>query len=213
MMQAYSDLYLEDAMRNLGEAFDCAYHNYDIDLDVFLNMFIESGIAQQIELGFPKYLIGLSGCELVKVVIENTNYTAVYKDKDRPPYSIEYWCGWFLAYFQWHHAISFQNINYYISMHELKEKYPILHEVSEQKATHLLDEYIRNKHLPTKLQYLRQGIGISQSELSRQSGISLRMIQQYEQRKKDINKASISTIYALSRVLKCDMEYLLEYDF
>ena len=54
---------------------------------------------------------------------------------------------------------------------------------------------------------------MSQSELSQKSGISLRTIQQYEIKAKDINKAATMTLIKLSRVLGCKIEDLLEYEF
>ena len=54
---------------------------------------------------------------------------------------------------------------------------------------------------------------MSQGELSKVSGVSLRMIQQYEQKNKDINKAGVNTLMALSRALNCDIEDIIEYDF
>ena len=39
------------------------------------------------------------------------------------------------------------------------------------------------------------------------------MIQQYEQKKKDINKASANSLYSLAMVLNCDIEDLMEWDF
>ena len=50
----------------------------------------------------------------------------------------------------------------------------------------------------------------TQKELSERSGVSLRSIQMYEQRNKDINKASAETIYRLSKALGCNMEDLIE---
>ena len=52
--------------------------------------------------------------------------------------------------------------------------------------------------------------GISQAELAKRSGVSLRSIQMYEQRNKDINKASVDTIYSIAKVLGCTMEDLVE---
>ncbi len=42
------------------------------------------------------------------------------------------------------------------------------------------------------------------------SGVSLRMIQQYEQGAKDINKATGTNLLALARTLGCRMEDLME---
>ena len=50
---------------------------------------------------------------------------------------------------------------------------------------------------------------LTQKALAERSGVSVRMIEQYEQGKKDINKASARTVYQLSRTLHCRMEDLI----
>ena len=68
------------------------------------------------------------------------------------------------------------------------------------------------QHFPeTNLRRLRDAYGCSQQELSRLSGVSLRSIQMYEQRRKDINKAQAETLLRLSKVLGCSMEQLMEH--
>ena len=57
---------------------------------------------------------------------------------------------------------------------------------------------------------MRKQYNLTQVELSEKSGITLRMIQQYEQRAKDINKATASNLFALARTLGCKAEELLE---
>ena len=57
---------------------------------------------------------------------------------------------------------------------------------------------------------IRTAYGCTQAELAKRSGVSLRSIQMYEQRNKDINKASAETLLRLSRVLGCTMEDLME---
>lgn len=61
-----------------------------------------------------------------------------------------------------------------------------------------------------KLQEIRKENGLSQSQLAELSGVSVRMIQHYEQGSKDINKGSAITLYNLSKALKCTMENLIE---
>jgi len=51
---------------------------------------------------------------------------------------------------------------------------------------------------------------MTQNELAAASGASLRMIQLYEQRKQDINKAQAITLARLAHVLGCAAEDLLE---
>lgn len=51
---------------------------------------------------------------------------------------------------------------------------------------------------------------LSQSELSKLTGVNLRMIQFYETGFKNINHAHAETIFHLSKALSCNMEDLLE---
>ncbi len=62
----------------------------------------------------------------------------------------------------------------------------------------------------SNLKKIRTGMSLSQSELSKQSGVNIRIIQYYEQGSKDINKAQGATLYKLAQVLKCTIEELLE---
>ena len=57
---------------------------------------------------------------------------------------------------------------------------------------------------------LRKSNQLSQSELAFISGVSLKFIQLYEQRVNDINKVQSITLSKLARVLKCNIEDLLE---
>ena len=56
----------------------------------------------------------------------------------------------------------------------------------------------------------RKKARLTQAELAKRSGVSLRSIQMYEQHNKDINKASAETVLSLAKVLGCTMEDLLE---
>ena len=62
----------------------------------------------------------------------------------------------------------------------------------------------------TKLKCIRTAKGYSQKQLAELSGVSLRSIQMYEQRRKDINKAQSDSLFHLAKVLGCTMEDLLE---
>ena len=54
-----------------------------------------------------------------------------------------------------------------------------------------------------KLQALRLAAGLSQSQLAEETGISVRMIQKYEQGAKDLNGAKLFTLLKLCLALKC----------
>lgn len=211
MMHAYDEMYLDDAMKNLGEAFDYAATVLNIPMDDFLDMLIISGIGEQFSSGMPKFVSGLSGTELVWEVMhrtgKNTDFPAPKTEYD---YSAEYWCGWILAFYQWHTGKSFKDIKKYLTMSEIYKLYPTLHEASEEKFIDVANSILERKNLPTKLQSIRKAIGLSQKQLSEKSDVTLRMIQQYEQRAKDINKATASNLFALAQALGCKAEDLLE---
>lgn len=64
----------------------------------------------------------------------------------------------------------------------------------------------------SRLKKKREDKKLSQRELAELSGVSLRMIQHYEQGIKDINKAHAMTVYKLSEALECDIWDILEFD-
>ena len=62
----------------------------------------------------------------------------------------------------------------------------------------------------TNLKRIRMAKGYSQKQLAELAGVSLRSIQMYEQRQKDINKAQSDSLFRLAKALDCTMEDLLE---
>ena len=88
--------------------------------------------------------------------------------------------------------------------------YYTLHEADITKFAGLMDARMREFFTDTNLKRIRTAYGCTQAELAKRSQVSLRSIQMYEQRNKDINKASAETVLRLSRVLGCTMEDLLE---
>lgn len=62
----------------------------------------------------------------------------------------------------------------------------------------------------TRLAEIRIAKGYTQAMLAEKSGISLRTLQQYESKARDISKASVSVVYALARSLECPMESLID---
>ena len=85
-----------------------------------------------------------------------------------------------------------------------------LHEADVTKFADIVDAKVREYFADTNLKRIRTLYGCTQAELAKRSNVSLRSIQMYEQRNKDINKASAETVLSLAKVLGCTMEDLLE---
>ena len=62
----------------------------------------------------------------------------------------------------------------------------------------------------SKLKHIREAHKMSQSQLAEASGVNVRMIQHYEQGFKDINKASVISVYKLAKALNINTEDLIE---
>lgn len=90
----------------------------------------------------------------------------------------------------------------------------ILHEADESKFVEAANDILkRNQQIErTKLYHIRKARGFTQQQLSDASGVPLRMIQLYEQRQNDINRAQVRVVVNLAKVLGCDVEDLLEHD-
>ena len=61
----------------------------------------------------------------------------------------------------------------------------------------------------SRLKELRLSKGLSQSKLATESGVSVRLIQDYEQGSKNIYGGSALTILKLAQALDTSVEYLL----
>lgn len=61
-----------------------------------------------------------------------------------------------------------------------------------------------------KLKQTREAAGITQAELAKLTGISVRVIQNYEQGTRPLNGARAITVYQIAKALNCTIEDLLE---
>lgn len=211
MMSAYDKNYLEKARTTLGRMLDFAVYDLKLDLKDFFDRFIVSGIANDFENGDSKTIAGKSGVELAYEVMEKTGENI---RNIKPRYTVnrseEYWIGWALAYYQWKTAISFSKIVEYIPINEIKVLYSPYHEMDIRHFVDKMNEIYINAKPETNLKIYRKRAGLSQKELAEQADIPVRMIQHYEQRQKNINKAQVEYLARLSRVLNCNIEELLE---
>ena len=209
MMHAYSSLYLEKAQIAMGDMLQYVVYDLSMDLSRFYRQFLYTDIARSFGSGDPKYVAGMSGVELAMEVI--FHITGKYP-KQKPTYAFdkspEYWAGWAVAYYEWYSAIPFNRIEEFAPITQIREMYHPYHEMDITKFVSTIDVRKAESRV-SRLARLRAYADISQKALAEQSGVSVRMIEQYEQGRKDINNASSATVYKLSRALHCRMEDLI----
>jgi len=211
MTHAYSESYLNDAKARLSQFFDYLINDCGMKADWVAAIFLSSGYAEQFERGNPAILAGMSGIELARAVVG-----ATYQKKSLPEPGVseglspEYWAGWALAEYQWYSGKRFKDIFEHVKLSEIISLYPVYHEMDISAFMETMDEKCAAPLPECRLKKLRESRGLSQAELARISGVSLRSIQMYEQRVNDIDKAQAQTVYKLSRVIGCTMEDLLE---
>ena len=209
--RAYNEAYLPYAMENLAAMIDCGTNQCGFPPQLFYRMFLTSGVASQIEKGNPRYLAGLSGAELASRVIELVAGESPKEIDGTFSISPEYWAGWVLAYYQWKSGKSFRLINDNgLDIEKIIALYHPLHEADLDKfasvADRIITETVNSSVSPLKK--ARERCGLTQEDLSRISGVSLRMIRAYEQKAQDIAKANFSTIERLQSVLHADFSEL-----
>lgn len=209
--RAYQETYLSKAQAALGDAFDYAINTCRIPGSDFIKLFTASSVSRRMENGEPAYLAGKSGIEIAAdVLLESTGKQLEAEPQEHFGRSREYWIGWAVCYYQWFSARSYLDIFKVLSYEDLANMYYTLHEADITKFVDIADEKIREHFKDTNLKRIRSSYGCTQAELAKRSGVTLRSIQMYEQRNKDINKASADALYRISRVLGCSMESLLE---
>ena len=211
MIYAYDKLYLSVAQKNLACMLDYMVNNLKYPLETAWQWFCMSNTASRFERGDCSIVAGRSGVEIAYEVLRENGKP---HPKQTPSYSYnrspEYWIGWAVAYYQWFSGRRYSDIFKAVTFEDLQKMYYTLHEADITKFAGLMDARMREFFTDTNLKRIRTAYGCTQAELAKRSQVSLRSIQMYEQRNKDINKASAETVLRLSRVLGCTMEDLLE---
>jgi DNA-binding Xre family transcriptional regulator len=211
MIHAYREIYLSKAQSVLGDAFDYAINVCAIPGDDFVKLFLASSVSKRIENGEPAYIAGKSGIEIVvEIVSETKGQELSIELPENFERSKEFWVGWAIAYYQWYSGRKYSDIFKAVSYDELQRMYYTLHEADVTKFADIIDSRIKELYPDTNLKRIRTAYRCTQAELAKQSGVSLRSIQMYEQRNKNINKASADTLLSLSKVLGCTIEDLIE---
>lgn len=210
-IHAYDESYLPIAQNILGHAVDFAVMSLRLDPDTFGTAWSVANASSQFEVGNPRYVAGMNGCELARQVLEETH--TPYEDTEDAMYldkSPEYWAGWALAFYQWYSSRSFMEILTAVPLSQIIDMYPVYHEMDISHFAEFMDAKMKEAFPTTRLKSRRMNCRLSQSELAADSGVALRQIQLFEQRNRDINNTAAITLFRLSRSLHCCMEDLLE---
>lgn len=208
MIHAYDKNYLSRSQNILAVMLDFAVYDLNISLEDFFEKFLNSKISSSFENGNTSVLSGKSGVELALDVINDYSKADSYRPSlDRSP---EYWTGWALAYFQWYSGLKFNQINKYIPITEIYGMYNPYHEMDVSQFCDHLNELYASRKPASNLKIKRLEAGISQSELAQMAEVSVRTIQQYEQKQKNINAASTETVIRIAKALNCSVQDLME---
>jgi len=211
MTHAYQEIYLSKAQSVLGDAFDYALNICNLSGPDFVKLFVASSVSKRMENGEPAYLAGKSGIEIVvEIIAETMGKELPIEPHEHFGRSREYWIGWAVAYYQWYSSRKYSDIFKVISFENLQKMYYTLHEADVSKFVDIVDARMKDYFPETNLKRIRTTYGCTQAEMAQRSNVSLRSIQMYEQRNKDINKASVDTVYRLAKALGCTMEDLIE---
>ena len=211
MTRAYQEIYLSKAQSVIGDAFDYAVNTCGIIGTDFVKLYTASSVSKRMENGEPAYLAGKSGIEIVReIVAETKGQELQIEPQEHFGRSKEYWIGWAIAYYQWYSGRKYSDIFKVLSFEDLQKMYYTLHEADITKFVDIVDSKIKEYFSETNLKRIRTAYGFTQAELAERSGVSLRSIQMYEQRNKNINKASADSMYSLAKALGCTMEDLIE---
>ena len=212
MIHSYDEIYMPKAQTALAQMLRYAVEDLHIELNEFWDMFLISGVADLFGKGDFRFLVGMSGIEGAREVV--WRLTGEWTQEE-PTFRLEkdpvYWTGWILAWYQWYSGQSFRRISEFLTPDQVRDMYSPYHEMDPLQFADAADGIRHRKEMMTRLRMYRERRGFSQSELARESGVSVRMIQHYEQRQKDLNKAQTKTIWMLARALHCSMEDLMEF--
>lgn len=210
MIHAYDRIYLSAAQKTLAGMLDYLVNVLRYSLEEAWDFFLVSPFSRRFEQGDCSVVTGMSGQELAQAVLSKNTRNRAVESSYTEGRSREYWAGWAIAYYQWDTGLSFSEIHSMISIGKIYGMYEPYHEMDIRQFVDKMNELYQEAHPETCLKTFRMLSGLSQAELAKQADVSVRTIQQYEQRQKHINKASGETILKLARALSCTMEELME---
>lgn len=212
MTNAYDRSYLLHARQVLGRMLDFACHGLGYSARAFWEMFLASGVASAFGAGEVRFIAGMSGYELAYEVLDRCaeKYRRVADPSPPDGKSPEFWAAWAIAHYQWLRGLDFARIYAVASIDDVVAMYHPYHEMDISQFCDEMDRLYRVKFPECNLKRIRKSACLSQSELAKRAGVSVRTIQELEQGRKDIGRAGMDTLMPLAAALSVNAESLVE---
>lgn len=208
-MKSSNDRLVITAIELIAEMFEYAKCHLHIECDEFFDMLNKTHLSNRLYNLDIIYIYGKSSIEIINDIYNINDMKMKLFDKNEFLKNDKYyWIGLVIASYCYGKKISFKEIGKRIKPSQLLKMYNTMHEAPHMKVIDEIDKILNRQE--SILKHIRQSKNISQSELSILSGVSLRSIQMYEQKKKNISKASFEIVKRLANSLSIKMEDLYE---
>lgn len=212
-VKAYDKKELPQVISTLGKAFEFAEKCLPEGAAGFYRRFANSSVAATCTGPDAHPEIGGSAIELVLDVNEDASIDTLLMNEKRLSKQETGRLRWeaeLLCRYQWETGLPFPAVFRTLSPERLRALQADHAELSPEELMQKISVSAMQEESATSLARMRRARGLSQTGLAQTSGVSLRSIQQYEQRKKDISHAQARSVLSLAKALGCTMEELLE---
>lgn len=209
----YSAEELPHTIRTLGKAFEFAEKCLPEGAAGFYRRFANSSVAATCTGPDAHPEIGGSAIELVLDVNEDASIDTLLMNEKRLSKQETGRLRWeaeLLCRYQWETGLPFPAVLRTLTEERLRALHADHAELPPAEVVQRISVPETHESTATNLARIRRERGLSQAGLAKASGVTLRSIQQYEQRKKDISHAQARSVLALAQALSCTMEELLE---
>ena len=207
--KAYDEKELPQVISTLGKAFEFAEKCLPEGAAGFYRRFANSSVAATCT--GPE--IGGSAIELVLDVNEDASIDTLLMNEKRLSKQDTGRLRWeaeLVCRYQWETGLPFPAVLRTLTEERLRKLHADYAELPPAEVVQRISVPETHESTATNLARIRRERGLSQAGLAKASGVTLRSIQQYEQRKKDISHAQARSVLALAQALSCTMEELLE---
>lgn len=212
-VKAYDKKELPQVISTLGKAFEFAEKCLPEGAAGFYRRFANSSVAATCTGPDAHPEIGGSAIELVLDVNEDASIDTLLMNEKRLSKHETGRLRWeaeLVCRYQWETGFPFPAVYRTLTEERLRELHADYAELQPEEVVQKISVPETQEDSATNLARIRREHGLSQAGLAEASGVSLRSIQQYEQKKKDISHAQARSVYALAQALDCTMEELLE---